>query len=222
MSDKPQLGVIEKDSRQGDFSTVLARQRLNELRRLVRYRRDNGLAVGNVWLWLEVITDLAMAKRSLRSVAEYDESRVHDPDYHAEFLSEFFEEGSPARERLRREVVGLFWRLDLGELVESIGDDWGIWPLRHHEKSTELMPAWLVGSLLGVTSVEREERELRSIDAVDNDASDRRRKANRQREAKRRREAGATPQTLSKSRTEPWRDAGVSRATWYRRKVEPT
>lgn len=202
------LGLIERDQRQTDFSTVRVRERLNELRRLVRYRHNNILAIGMPGAWAWVVSDLALAKRGLQATLDADQ--VESGDY-----PDIFIEGTVIREQVKRDIIGLFWRIGLGPMVEEIDDSPLIWP-RDDRRSTEILPASIVAAVLEVTSVERAECQLRTIDAVDEDDIDRRRRANREREKARRQAAGVAPQALSKSRLEPWREAGVSRATWYR------
>lgn len=76
-----------------------------------------------------------------------------------------------------------------------------------------------VASLLQVTRVERDECRLRDIEAVDEPASDRKRRLARERQTRRRREAGNNPSTQAQKAAA----AGISLATWKRRhkSVEP-
>lgn len=87
--------------------------------------------------------------------------------------------------------------------------------------------AWTADQLAWRYRVTREEREvlgLTTIGAIDQGKgarTKRRRDRDRKRKAEQRRAAGAKPRTEyemnSKSRTKPWIDAGMSRATWYRK-----
>jgi hypothetical protein len=80
-----------------------------------------------------------------------------------------------------------------------------------------LQSARAVGSLIELTSVEREEIGIRMIDAVDEPA---RVRSNRlKREAMRRtRAAKAAAPRVSVEKEKPWESEGISRRTWYYRR----
>ncbi len=78
-----------------------------------------------------------------------------------------------------------------------------------------------LGWRLRLTEIERTELKIttiRSIDCItDDQIRERRRRLARERDARRRqRKRAAGPKPMS--RTRPWETAGISRATWYRRK----
>lgn len=87
--------------------------------------------------------------------------------------------------------------------------------------------AWRADQLAWRYRVTREERTmlgLTTIGAIDHGKAartKRRRERDRQRKAQARRAAGMKPrseyQAAALSRSQPWKDAGISRATWYRR-----
>jgi hypothetical protein len=81
-----------------------------------------------------------------------------------------------------------------------------------------------VARMLGVTLAEKKLLNLRTVGAVDEtkeQAEERRRtqrrEYERERNRRRRLERGAVPREKSLSQTQPWKDTGVSRSTWYER-----
>ncbi len=198
------MRLIENDGgRQKDYSEVRARQRLNELSRLVRYRRDHGLDIGHGVAWSIVLSDIALARRHLWTKGREGE----------------FAPGAPLVEQLRHQIDNLFWRIGLGDIVNSplmraIHAE--VWP-RLSEDPHVLLPAAGVGEVLEVTAIERADCRLLTIDDVEEGAHGRRLKAAREREQRKRLERGAKPRSQSLSATRPWKSLGISRATYYRR-----
>lgn len=80
--------------------------------------------------------------------------------------------------------------------------------------------AAVVGQLVTLTAVERENLGIRWMDAVDEPAAERRARQARERQQQRRVKRGAVPRTASLSATKPWVAEGVSKATYYRRRRE--
>jgi hypothetical protein len=75
----------------------------------------------------------------------------------------------------------------------------------------------ILGELLQLTIVERDQLKIRSIDSCEETASERKARLKRDREAARRRERGAAPRSTSASATQPWIEAGYqTRRTWER------
>jgi hypothetical protein len=100
---------------------------------------------------------------------------------------------------------------DATRIVEGVIDT----PLCEPHRKREL------GRIIGLTEAERSMLGIRTIEAID--VTPRQRKAiNRERDAARkraaRRRAGATSHGESLARKEPWKAAGVSRRTWFRRR----
>lgn len=202
---KPVL-VHSKAGKQKDFTEVRARQRLNELTRLARYRRENGLDIGTPLAWGYLLSDIALARRRLWTKGREGEIAP----------------GAPLHEELRRQVEAYFWRIGLGDMVASPiaramhAEVWS----RLESNPMVLVEAAVAGELLEVTSIERADCGLRTIDDVDQGRDGRRKEAARVRERTRRILAGATPREHSAAHTRPWEILGVSRATYYRRKAE--
>lgn len=87
------------------------------------------------------------------------------------------------------------------------------------------MKADEIASLLNVTWIERTELKLTTIGCIDvpkAERDQRRKERHRLAQKNRRRRQGARPRDqylkASISRRQPWVSAGVSRATWYRRR----
>jgi hypothetical protein len=96
---------------------------------------------------------------------------------------------------------------DLDDLIEEVG------PGKH-------WPAAALGKALRLTNEERIHLDIRTIRPIDRtlaqlkqDCKDRKAERKRQRRA----EAGAKPRAQSMERTKPWRNLGISRATYFRR-----
>ena len=87
----------------------------------------------------------------------------------------------------------------------------------------ERQECWTADELagrIGLDDATRTLLKIKSIGAVDVDKAARYRRAKRkdaERHRIKRAQAGATPRELSSARLEPWRDSGVSRATYFRR-----
>lgn len=82
-----------------------------------------------------------------------------------------------------------------------------------------------VGTYLCLTDAERTAWGIKTIGGLDvpkRQRTLRRKRQHRDYMARKRREAGAKPQSQSLSRARPWRDEGVSRATWYRQRKRET
>lgn len=78
-----------------------------------------------------------------------------------------------------------------------------------------------LGQRLGLTAAERKLLAITSIaacDQTDEERAQERAEQKRLAEAARRRAAGATTRTQSVAAAKPWRQAGVSRTTWYRQR----
>jgi hypothetical protein len=88
---------------------------------------------------------------------------------------------------------------------------------RHrHRRTTEDL-----GRILRVTDEERERLQLWNIWPIDLSRHDHRireRRKHAERDRRRREKRGAIPRDQALSRTRPWEDEGISRATWYRRR----
>ncbi|MGJ4961577.1 hypothetical protein [Bradyrhizobium sp. HKCCYLRH3061] len=76
-----------------------------------------------------------------------------------------------------------------------------------------------LGELLGLTDVERTALKIRTIWACDVAETPAERRKRKDRERKREDRAGK-PKRVPLSQTEPWKAAGISRATYYRRKAK--
>ncbi|WP_420102157.1 hypothetical protein [Bosea sp. (in: a-proteobacteria)] len=104
------------------------------------------------------------------------------------------------------------------------GDDLIGWILGKVRPGPPLTPE-AAGELLALRADERERLAIRSMEAVDEPRIEREAREREQRKAKDRlRKGRARPGSkrheASLARQEPWRDAGVSRATWFRRRNE--
>src|SRR5262249_14720588 len=79
-----------------------------------------------------------------------------------------------------------------------------------------------LGAELGLSATVRDFLDIRTIGACDITKRQRqhlRRKRKRLKEAERRRENGAKPRGASITQLQPWKKAGISRRTWYRRRA---
>lgn len=82
---------------------------------------------------------------------------------------------------------------------------------------------WTAGKLawrLGLTDAERTVLDIRTIRPIDVDEAglaERQKQRDRERKAAKRRAIGMKPQAMSKTKQEPWKMLGMSRATWYRK-----
>lgn len=92
-------------------------------------------------------------------------------------------------------------------------------------KAYRLLCGLAAARLLGVTAEERWQCSIRTMKAVDETPAEaaarrkqERREYERERSRCRRRDGGATARSDSVTRRRPWEAAGVSRATWYRRR----
>lgn len=123
--------------------------------------------------------------------------------------------GSPRTVRDLAAVVGYREPID-DRLIVSLSRDSEIaskvWGRRY-----QLLEPDAVATLLEVSSAEREELNLRRIGAVEETSSDRRKRQQREWVTKRRRSGGMAPKAPA---AKPWIAAGVSRATWFRRRGE--
>jgi hypothetical protein len=79
--------------------------------------------------------------------------------------------------------------------------------------------ARIFGDLVQITREERERLDIRCMDAIDEQAADRRRRLKAASAKRARLKAGATAREESDASAAPWVGAGVSRRTWYRRKA---
>lgn len=166
-----------------------ARQRRNSLSRLVKYRIENGLALGPAIAWAAVLGNTLAALRTEVTVTAVAAlaARLGLPPIDPELISASIAD------------------------VEQTRRVWSDYRLR--------TPAQ-VGAMLEVTSIERQECNLRDIDAADEAASDRKRRLARERQARRR--AGAAPAAPRLTQRQRAQAAGVSLATWKRRQaIEP-
>jgi hypothetical protein len=86
----------------------------------------------------------------------------------------------------------------------------------HAARALEMNPR-IMGELLQLTVVERDELRIRSIDSCEETAAEREKRLDRERSNKLRRERGAEPRSASISATQPWvRDGYATRRTWER------
>jgi hypothetical protein len=99
--------------------------------------------------------------------------------------------------------------------------------LARHERASEpkMLADDIIGKAIRLSYAERLELKITTIGSFDADkvirkklAADRRRKRDRLRKAEERGAKGATPRANSLSRTEPWKQEGISRRTWERRR----
>jgi hypothetical protein len=178
-----------------------ALQRRNDLARIL----DLGVVVGNDHAWCVVLANLAPFMFALRG-----EHRIHD--------------------RARSKDAADFWKF--ARRIEFLAGDLGLnldprevrcaaeaLVREVDEKGADfaLMPADRVATLLGVDTATREAARAWTIGATDEAAEDRRRRRWREADARRRAREGAVSRSQSITAAKPWVDAGVSRATWYRR-----
>lgn len=87
------------------------------------------------------------------------------------------------------------------------------------ERRRSFLRADSLANLLRLTNAERSFLGIRTIGAVDRGKRQRaadRKAADRAYQAAKRAAGGATPQKASKSKLQPWKRAGMSRAKWYR------
>ncbi len=85
-------------------------------------------------------------------------------------------------------------------------------------RGRKILPAHQCGALVSLTAAERVDCNILDIDAVDEDATSRRRRLAKERQARLRaaRAASAAPTMES---VEPWLELRISRRTWFRRKA---
>lgn len=162
-----------------------ARQRRNSLSRLVKYRVENGLALGSAAAWAHVLGNTLAALRqevTTDAVAALA-ARLGLPPIDAETIS-----GATAD-------------------IESTRRVWHGYRLR---------TAGQVGSMLELTSVEREECRITDISAVDESPGDRRRRLDRERK-KADRAARAAQAGPRLTQVEMAKLEGISLSTWQRR-----
>lgn len=91
-----------------------------------------------------------------------------------------------------------------------------------HAAGAVVVNSRILGELLELTIIERDELGIRTIDSCEETADEREKRLARERSSKRRRERGAEPRSASISATEPWiRDGYKTRRTWERHGKQP-
>lgn len=174
------------------FADVKARQRRNDLRRLVSYRRQHGLAIGGFMEWAVVLADTVAALGETVTV-EAIERLAHEI-----CLPRLWSSG--VERRMVAETAVAFER---GRRLRG--------------QSHRPCAAVLAGEYLGLTSVERADCGIRTIDAEDQSKVERVREMDKLRKARERRNAGAVPRAHSIAARKPWEELGISRATYFRK-----
>lgn len=137
------------------WTTVMTLQRLNELQRVVRYRRAYGLDAGPPIGWCVVLADLAAALKQEVNVTSVDDlcRRIGLPTIDPAVVAGVAHHAEPARR---------------------------VWT------QYRLLSAEAAGNLIELTSIEREECEIKRIDAADEPAHERKRRLAKERQRKKR------------------------------------
>lgn len=133
------------------WTTVMTLQRLNELQRVVRYRRAYRLDAGPPIGWCVVLADLAAALKQEVNVTSVDNlcRRIGLPTIDPAVVAGVAHHAEPARR---------------------------VWT------QYRLLSAEAAGNLIELTSVEREECEIKRIDAADEPSHERKRRLARARQ----------------------------------------
>lgn len=174
-----------------------ALQRRNELIRLAKYLRANGLREPDDIAWATVVADLVPWCFATGQETTADDLAV----------------AIACRVRAFAVSAGL----------ELCGDAVGLAAsLAAESPKTRPMSNRRAGALLGITAADREEISARTLDAIDESATARRRRLAKERSARKRAKRGAKPHNKSFSKTRPWEAEGVSRRTWERNRKDHT
>jgi len=181
--------------------------RLAELYRLAVFYRQEGIRMDpKTWTFVLAAT-LGAGKPAYLPIRQ-GRSYVRWPGLTLETL----------RTAVERCQIGIFTDDQLAALIKQIER----WQASH---GVHLISATRLGEMLNLTAAEREVCRIRSIDACDETREERKarlaeaRKVT-DREAKKAKR-GRTPREIYEGQSwsvkQPWKEAGVSRATWYRK-----
>lgn len=185
-----------------------AAQRLAELYRLAAFSRQNGIFLDpDTWCFALAAT-LACGRPGRFHIARRQRTiRWHGLDM------------LTLREALRRCGLDNLSDDELATKITAVER----WQAEH---GTHLISSAKLGHMLSLSSVERTECRIRTIDAVDEPraeraarrAGERRRRDREAKRAKRGRLPRAIYEAAAVSKQKPWEAEGISRATWYRRR----